>query len=40
MNIEKESPQPMEVDETSGPPEVQDDSEKTLGVRETPHSTP
>ena len=31
MNIEKESPQPMEVDETSGPTEVQDDSEKTLG---------
>ena len=31
MNIEKESPQPMEVDETSGPTEVQDDSEKILG---------
>ena len=31
MNIEKELPQPMEVDETSGLPEVQDDSEKTLG---------
>ena len=31
MNIEKESPQPMEVDETSGQTEVQDDSEKTLG---------
>ena len=31
MNIEKESPQPMEVEETSGPPEVRDDSKQTLG---------